>query len=134
MSPTPASRLRARRSSDSPPSRLAPSGLAPSRFTASDRSPRARAPRSLAHALDHLTAELAPVSVLGQVHTVWERAAGPAIAASAAPVAERDGVLTVLCESSVWAHELEMLSRELAAAINAELGFEAVAALRCRTG
>ena len=74
---------------------------------------RTRSPRPLARALEELATQLAPVSVLGRVQTVWARATGPAIAAIAAPVGEREGVLTVRCESSVWAHELEMLSREL---------------------
>jgi predicted nucleic acid-binding Zn ribbon protein len=67
------------------------------------------------------------------VQTVWERATGPTIAASASPVAEREGVLTVLCESSVWAHELEMLSPEVVESLNSALGCEAVSKLRCRT-
>jgi predicted nucleic acid-binding Zn ribbon protein len=92
-----------------------------------------RAPRALAHALEGLTAELAPVSLLGRVQTVWGRATGPRIAAAATPVAEREGVLTVVCESSVWAHELEMLSCELIDALNAELGSEALVKLRCRS-
>jgi predicted nucleic acid-binding Zn ribbon protein len=95
---------------------------------------RTRAPRTLAGALGDLTAELAPASVLGSVQTVWARATGPAIAAIASPVAEREGVLTVVCESSVWAHELEMLSSELIGSLNGELGSEAILKLRCRTG
>jgi predicted nucleic acid-binding Zn ribbon protein len=99
-----------------------------------DEQTRPRAPRSLAHALEGLAAELAPVSLLGRVQTVWERATGPRVAAAASPVAEREGVLTVLCESSVWAHELEMLSSELIDALNVQLGSEAVVKLRCRSG
>jgi predicted nucleic acid-binding Zn ribbon protein len=90
------------------------------------------APRPLARALEDLAAELAPISLLGRVQTVWGRATGPTIAAAASPVAEREGVLTVICESSVWAHELEMLSCELLESLNAELGCEAIVKLRCR--
>jgi predicted nucleic acid-binding Zn ribbon protein len=93
-----------------------------------------RSPRPLALALEDLAAELSPASVLGRVQTVWARATGPAIAAVAAPVAEREGVLTVRCESSVWAHELEMLARELIDSLNRELGSETIVKLRCRTG
>ena len=57
-------------------------------------------------ALDGLTATLAPATTLARVQEVWERAAGPAIAAAARPTAERDGVLTVTCEAAVWAQEL----------------------------
>ncbi len=38
---------------------------------------------------------------------------GPRSAASAAPVSERDGVVTVACESAVWAQELELLGPDL---------------------
>jgi predicted nucleic acid-binding Zn ribbon protein len=67
------------------------------------------------------------------VQAAWARATGPAIAAAATPAAEREGVLTVVCESSVWANELEMLAREVIVALNAELGCEAISKLRCRT-
>ena len=95
---------------------------------------RTRSPRPLARALEDLAAELSPASVLGRVQTVWARATGPTIAQVAAPVAEREGVLTVRCESSVWAHELEMLARELIDSLNCELGSETIVKLRCRTG
>ncbi len=65
---------------------------------------------------------------------VWERAAGPAIAASARPTAERDGVLTVTCEAAVWAQELDLMADELIARLNAALGAERIRELRCRTG
>jgi predicted nucleic acid-binding Zn ribbon protein len=94
---------------------------------------RARAPRPVARAIDGLVAELAPTSLLGRVQTVWASATGASIAASASPVAEREGVLTVLCESSVWAHELEMLSAEVVDALNSALGFDGISRLRCRT-
>src|SRR5438445_5296189 len=57
------------------------------------------APRRLAESLDVLTAGLAPASTLARVQDAWERAVGPAIAAAAHPGAERDGVLTVVCEA-----------------------------------
>ena len=92
------------------------------------------APRPLASALESLTASLAPITTLARVQEVWERATGPAIASVAQPVSERDGVLTVSCEASVWAQELELMAPELVQALNAALGAELVQALRCRTG
>jgi predicted nucleic acid-binding Zn ribbon protein len=91
------------------------------------------APRRLAAPLEALTAELAPASTLARVQGVWERAVGPAIAASARPGAERDGVLTVICESAVWAQELDLRAGELVRSLNAELGAEALRELRCRS-
>jgi len=85
-------------------------------------------------ALESLTESLAPVTTLARVQKVWEQATGPAIASAAQPVSEREGVLTVSCEASVWAQELELMAPELLRALNAALGAELLQALRCRTG
>jgi predicted nucleic acid-binding Zn ribbon protein len=92
------------------------------------------APRRLSAALDGLTATIAPASTLARVQEVWERAVGAAIAASARPAAERDGVLTVICEAAVWAQELDLMSGELLARLNAVLDAETLRELRCRVG
>jgi predicted nucleic acid-binding Zn ribbon protein len=91
------------------------------------------APRPLAGALGELTVTLAPATTLGRLQEIWERAAGPAIAAAARPTAERNGVLTVTCEASVWAQELALISHDLLARLNAALGSPAIHELRCRT-
>jgi predicted nucleic acid-binding Zn ribbon protein len=90
------------------------------------------APRSLAAALDGLTVTLAPASTLARVQEVWERTVGPAIAASARPTAERNGVLTVICEAAVWAQELDLMSGELLVRLNGALGAGTLRELRCR--
>ena len=92
------------------------------------------APRPLAGALTRLTAALAPATALARVQEVWPQAAGPAIAAAARPVAERDGVVTVSCEAAVWAAELELLAGDLIPRVNELAGGEIVSELRCRTG
>lgn len=92
------------------------------------------APRSLSTALQGLTRSLAPATTLARVQEIWESSAGPAIARSARPTAEREGVLTVTCEAAVWAQELELMAEQLIAALNAALGSEAIRELRCRTG
>ncbi len=71
------------------------------------------APRRLAMPVQTLTAELAPATTLARVQEIWERVLGPAIAASARPSAERDGVLTVICEAAVWAQELDLMGPQL---------------------
>jgi len=95
---------------------------------------RRRSPRPLALAVDGLTTALAPASLLGRTQECWGAAVGAAIAAAAQPVAEREGVLTVRCESSVWAQELELLAPDLLTRLNAALGGEPLRALRCRGG
>jgi predicted nucleic acid-binding Zn ribbon protein len=92
------------------------------------------APRPLAVALESLTGALAPASTLARVQEVWEAAVGPAIAAAARPTAEHEGLVTVTCDASVWAQELELMSDTLVALLNAALGSDDVRALRCRTG
>jgi predicted nucleic acid-binding Zn ribbon protein len=95
---------------------------------------RNAAPRSLSAALEGLTHALAPATTLARVQEVWERVAGPAVAAAAWPTAERDGVLTVSCAAAVWAQELDLMAGELIPRLNAALGAEAIHELRCRTG
>jgi predicted nucleic acid-binding Zn ribbon protein len=92
------------------------------------------APRMLSVALEGLTASIAPATTLARVQEIWDRAAGPAIAASARPTAERDGVLTVTCAAAVWAQELDLMAVELIPRINGALGEQAIRELRCRTG
>jgi predicted nucleic acid-binding Zn ribbon protein len=91
---------------------------------------RRRGPRPLAAALDRLTADLAPATLLAEVQRAWPQAAGEAFAAQAQPVAERDGVITVACSSAVWAQELDLLSERVVERLNGELGRAAVRGLR----
>jgi predicted nucleic acid-binding Zn ribbon protein len=92
------------------------------------------APRSLSVAISDFTDGLAPASTLGRVQQVWERTVGSAIALAARPTAERNGVLTVTCEASVWAQELHLIADQLVASLNAALGTAEIRELRCRTG
>ena len=91
---------------------------------------RRRGPRPLADALDRVTAELAPATLLAEVQRAWETAAGPAFAAQSEPVAERAGTVTVACASAVWAQELDLLSEQVVERLNAELRRPAVKGLR----
>lgn len=95
---------------------------------------RRRAPRPIATALEAFTASLAPATVLAQVQGVWSAAVGETIGAHAVPVGERAGVLEVACDESVWAAELELMGPEIVARLSAALGWQAITALRCRTG
>jgi len=86
------------------------------------RPMRRRAPRALAAALEGVVRDAAPATLLARVQGVWTEVAGPGMAAAAAPVSERDGVVTFACESGVWAQELELLAPDLLARLNAVLG------------
>jgi predicted nucleic acid-binding Zn ribbon protein len=92
------------------------------------------APRPLSAALEGLTTTLAPASTLARVQELWERTAGPAIAACATPTAERQGVLTITCSAAVWAQELSLIAPTLLERLNGALGEELLHKLNCRTG
>jgi predicted nucleic acid-binding Zn ribbon protein len=83
---------------------------------------RRPAPRPLSAALDQVVRASAPPTLLARVQAVWPELAGRAVAAEAAPVSEREGVVTVACESAVWAGELELLAPDLLARLNTRLG------------
>jgi predicted nucleic acid-binding Zn ribbon protein len=91
---------------------------------------RRRAPRPLALALDGVVEQSEPATALGRAQGIWRQVAGPGLAQFAEPVAERDGVLTVACESASWAQELELLSRDLLARMNEALGGHEKGALK----
>lgn len=91
-----------------------------------------RAPRPLALAVGDLAAALEPATPLAAVQRVWPDVVGPAIAEQAAPTAVRDGVVTVACQASVWASELELMGADLVARINAQLGSATLVGLRAR--
>jgi predicted nucleic acid-binding Zn ribbon protein len=81
-------------------------------------------------ALDRLTTELAPATLLAEVQRAWPSAAGAAFAAQCTPDAEREGVVSVACASAVWAQELDLLSEQVVERLNDALGRAAVRGLR----
>ena len=91
---------------------------------------RRRAPRPLALALDGVVERSEPATVLARVQGVWREVAGPGLAPFTEPLSERDGTLTVACESGVWAHELELLGPDLLSRVNAALDGPEGGALR----
>jgi predicted nucleic acid-binding Zn ribbon protein len=84
-----------------------------------------RAPRPLAAALNATLDQVEPETLLANVQTVWAAAVGEAIAAEATPVAEREGVVTIACDSATWAQELDLLSDQILAQVRSELPPEA---------
>jgi predicted nucleic acid-binding Zn ribbon protein len=79
------------------------------------------APRPLGRALDSVIAQARPAGLLAAVQSAWPEVAGPALAAAATPTSERDGTVTVTCESGIWAHELELLGADLTARLTERL-------------
>jgi predicted nucleic acid-binding Zn ribbon protein len=95
---------------------------------------RRLAPRPLSNALDSVLPDVAPDTLLARVQAAWKGVAGPRLAEAAAPVSERDGVVTVACESGVWAQELELLAPDLLAGLQAALAGPSPARLRFVVG
>jgi predicted nucleic acid-binding Zn ribbon protein len=92
------------------------------------------APRLIAAALAEFVPTLAPATPLARVQGAWEAAVGPAIAAHCVPVAERAGVLHVMCDEAVWSAEVELMGPELVARVVVATGRAEIASLRARTG
>lgn len=80
-----------------------------------------RAPRPIGEAIGAALEGTTPATLLAAVQGAWASAVGEAIAREAAPVSERDGVVTVACGAATWAQELDLLSERILAQIRAEL-------------
>ena len=91
---------------------------------------RRQDPRRLGDSLARVVAGEGPKTLLGEVQTAWSSSCGGAIAAASEPVSERDGVVTVACESGAWAQELELMHELLLSRIGAAVGENRVARLR----
>jgi predicted nucleic acid-binding Zn ribbon protein len=90
-----------------------------------------RSPRPLGGALELLAGQLAPKTSLGEAQSAWREVVGPSIADRAWPVSERGGVLTVSCESSLWAQELDLMSETIRERLNERLERSEIVRLRC---
>jgi predicted nucleic acid-binding Zn ribbon protein len=91
---------------------------------------RRRGPRPIGPALEALTDEIAPATLLAEVQRAWPEAAGARFAPHSEPAKERDGVITVACSEAVWAQELDLMSELVVTRLNAALGRPAVQRLR----
>jgi predicted nucleic acid-binding Zn ribbon protein len=90
-----------------------------------------RSPRQLAGALESLASRLAPTTALAEVQGAWNEAVGEGISERARPIAERAGVLTIACESSVWAQELDLMNDAILERLNRHLRSTRIVRLRC---
>jgi predicted nucleic acid-binding Zn ribbon protein len=75
-------------------------------------------------------AATAPATLLAAVQQAWPGTVGPAIAAQAEPVAERDGTVTVACRSATWAQELDLMQDQIRERLNSALGERELKGLR----
>ena len=94
---------------------------------------RRRGPGRSAFALDALADTLEPPTLLAAVQRVWPAARRGRFAGVSEPVAERDGVVTVACDSAVLAQELDLMSELVVEHLNAALGDGRPCRALCRT-
>lgn len=99
-----------------------------------DSRGRSPAPRRIGEVTGAFRTRIEPATPLAAIQTVWDQAVGEGIAAVARPVSEREGVLTVQCESAVWAGELALMEVRIRARLEAALGGEGPVSIRFRTG
>lgn len=94
---------------------------------------RRRAPRPAATGLRAALERAAPQTSLAAAQAAWEETVGEQLARAAQPVSERDGELTVRCESAVWAQELDLMQGRILALLEERLGDLAPRSLRFRS-
>ena len=82
---------------------------------------RRLAPRPLSRALEAAVGHARPAGLLAAVQSAWPQVAGAALAGAATPTSEREGTVTITCESGVWAQELELLGGDLTERLNEAL-------------
>jgi len=82
---------------------------------------RGSRPHGFASAVRAARDRAAPATLLASVQRAWPEVAGPAIAAEAEPVSEREGVVRVSCRSAVWAAELDLMAPQLLDRLNQRL-------------
>ena len=90
-----------------------------------------RAPVPLAGAVEALAARVEPLTTLARVQRAWPEA-GALFARHAEPVSERGGVVTVRCDSGMWAEELALQAADVVARLNAALGVPLVTELNVK--
>ena len=92
------------------------------------------APRPLAAALENVRRDASPATLIAAVQAAWPSVAGETLATAAQPVSERGGVVTIACESGVWAQELELLGPDLLERLNTSLEAGRIEKLRFVVG
>jgi predicted nucleic acid-binding Zn ribbon protein len=92
------------------------------------------APRPAGLALREALQRGAPKTGLAAAQTVWSDAVGETIAAVAEPVAERQGALSIRCQSATWAQELSLMEEDLLRQLGEHLGEDAPDSLRFLAG
>lgn len=108
-------------------------GLRRRRWSGSGPDP-ARDPAPLASTLKNLMKQSVSAGELAKAHVLgrWEAIVGADVASHCQPISLVDGILLVQAESTAWATQLRMLSPQLIARINGEVGSGTVTRIRAQ--
>ena len=87
--------------------------------------------RHLGGAFQKLADSIAPTDPLTSATVVWPEVVGAAIAKHSRPSAIRGAELVVECDSSVYAQEIELLSRKVLKGLGEHMNGPAPTALKC---
>lgn len=87
--------------------------------------------RKISGAISRLAAEIAPTDPLAQIAAQWPSVVGDAISRESKPESISASTLTISCSSSVWAQELELLSRSIIKSLGEQLPQVPIDKLRC---
>jgi len=90
--------------------------------------------RKISGAIQRLVAEIAPQDPVTLIRMAWPKVVGDLIAKETYPSSLRGGILTITCSSSVWAQELDLLSRKVLERLADEFGNSPAQRLRCVVG
>jgi len=83
-------------------------------------------------ALDRALDPVAPKTTLAELQRAWPAVVGPGIEAVTTVSEEREGTVTIECESTVWANELEMMGPQLLEKLRPLMGDRTPEKLRFR--
>ena len=95
---------------------------------------RRAAPRPVATALERLTADIVPATLIAEVLRVWPAAAGEALRGRLHADRGGQGRAARGCQSAVWAQELDLFSERVLERLDDLLDGERVERMRVKTG
>ena len=87
-----------------------------------DERGRPAQPERLTGAVERFVDRVAPETPDADVQAAWREAVGASVAEVTRVSGERDGVVTVECESAVWAEELALMEARIRESLNEVLG------------
>ena len=83
--------------------------------------------------LERFKSNKTPDTRIASIQQLWQGVVGSVIAERCRPLSEHEGTVRIGCSSSVWAHELDLMSGEVIAGLNQKIDGGWVRVLKCET-